>query len=232
MFSFTANQASLAQLKNNAVAVYGERRFLLKELNDYTAVVGLTTHSGNFGLKANYAGFSEYNEAALGLAYGRSLGNKIDIGVQFNYHSIRIAGYGNTSTIAVEIGTIFHINERLCTGVHIENPVGGKFGKDQQEKLSAVYSFGLGYDASEKFLVSAEIQQEEDQPVNVNAGMQYKFLPQLLARIGISSATSSVWLGLGLTIRSFRLDIAASYHPQLGITPGLLLLFDLKKSAK
>jgi hypothetical protein len=41
----------------------------------------------------------------------------------------------------------------------------------------------LGYDASEKFLVSAEIEKEET-AVNVNAGMQYKFLPQLLARIG------------------------------------------------
>src|SRR5450432_1180503 len=62
VFSFTANQASLAQLKNSSAAVYGERRFLLSELNNYTAVIGLTTHSGNFGLKANYAGFSDYNE--------------------------------------------------------------------------------------------------------------------------------------------------------------------------
>jgi hypothetical protein len=84
----------------------------------------------------------------------------------------------------------------------------------------------LGYDASDKFLVSAEIEKEEDQPVNVNAGMQYKFLTQLLARIGISSATSSAWLGIGFKLKSFRLDLTAGYHPQLGITPGLLLEFN------
>jgi hypothetical protein len=229
VFSFTANQASLAQLKNASVAVHGERRFLLSELNNYTAVAGFKTSSGNFGLKANYSGFSDYNETQIGLAYARSLGSKIDIGAQFNYNGITIAGYGNASAISFELGTIMHISEKLNAGLHVNNPVGGKFGDGKQEKISSVYSFGVGYDASEKFLVSAEIQKEEDQPVNVNAGMQYKFLPQLLARVGMSSATSSAWLGLGLTIKSFRVDITTSYHPQLGITPGLLLLFNFNK---
>ena len=229
VFSFTSNQAALAQLKNVSAAVYAERRFLLSELNNYTAVIGLPTKSGNFGVKTNYSGFSDYNETQLGLAYGRKLGSKVDIGAQFNYQGIRIAGYGNASTISFEAGTILHITERLHAGVHVNNPVGGKFGKDQQEKLSSVYSFGLGFDASEKFFVSAEIEKEEDQPVNVNAVIQYKFLPQLLARAGMSSATSSAWLGIGLTLKSFRLDVTAGYHPQLGITPGMMLLFNFNK---
>ncbi len=223
-----ANQASLAQLKNSSIGVYGERRFLLSELNNYTAAVGVPTHSGNFGLKINYAGFADYYESQLGLAYGRKLGNKIDVGLQFNYNSIRVSSYGNSSAISFELGSVLHITEKLHAGLHLNNPVGGKFGKDNQEKLSSVYGFGIGYDASEKFLVSAEIEKEEDQPVNVNAGFQYKFIPQLLVRVGMSSATSSAWLGLGLTVKSFRLDVTTSYHPQLGITPGILMLFNFK----
>ncbi|MEO7982551.1 MAG: hypothetical protein ABI688_00590 [Bacteroidota bacterium] len=229
VFSFQANQASLAQLKNTAIGLYGERRFLLNELNNYTAVAGLTTHSGNFGLKTNYSGFSDYNETQLGLAYGRKLGTRLDAGLQFNYNSVSIAGgYGSSSAISFELGAILHITDKLNTGLHINNPVGGKFGKDQQEKLSSVYGFGLGYEASEKFFISAEIEKEEDQPVNVNAGFQYKFIPQLLVRAGMATATSSAWLGVGLTLRSFRLDITSSYHPQLGITPGIMMLFNFK----
>lgn len=228
VFSFTSNQASLAQLKNATAGVYAERRFMLNELNNYNAAIGLPTHSGNFGLKAGYSGFSDYNETQLGLAYARKLGNKIDVGVQFNYNGIRVAGYGSASAISFEAGTIFHITDKLHTGFHVNNPVGGKFGKDQQEKLPSVYTVGFGYDASEKFFFSAEVVKEEDQPVNVNAGLQYKFIPQLLARAGISSATSSVWLGLGLSFGSFRLDVTSSYHPQLGISPGLLLIFNFK----
>jgi hypothetical protein len=226
VFSFTANQASLAQLKAPAIGVYGERRFMLDELNNYLVAIGLPTSSGNFGLKAGYTGFSDYNETQLGLAYGRKLGSKLDIGAQFNYHGIRIAGYGNASAISFELGTVLHVTDRLHAGVHASNPVGGKFGKDQQEQLPSVYSVGLGYDASEKFFFSVSVEKEEDQPINVNAGMQYKFLPQLSARVGMSSATSSGWIGIGLSLKSFRLDLVTGYHPQLGITPGLLLLFN------
>jgi hypothetical protein len=121
---------------------------------------------------------------------------------------------------------VLHITDKLHVGVHVNNPVGGKFGKDQQEKLASVYTFGLGYEASEKFFVSAEIIKEEDQPVNVNAGLQYKFLSRLLARAGMSTSTSTAWLGIGLTLKSFRVDVTSAYHPQLGITPGVLLLFN------
>ncbi len=141
-----ANQAALAQIKSSAAGVYAERRFLLSELNNYTAAIGLTTNSGNFGLKTNYSGFTDYNETQLGLAYGRKLGSKLDIGAQFNYNSIRISGgYGSSSAISFELGTILHVTDKLNAGLHINNPVGGKFGKDQQEKLSSVYSFGIGY---------------------------------------------------------------------------------------
>lgn len=227
VFSFTANQASLAQLKSASAAVYGERKFLLSELNNYNAAIGLPTSTGNFGLKTGYYGFADYNETQLGLAYARKLGSKVDIGAQFNYNGIRIAGYGNASAISFELGTILHVTDQLHAGVHVNNPVGGKFGKDQQEKLPSVYTVGFGYDASEKFFISAAIEKEEDQPVNVNAGLQYKFLPQLLARAGMSTATSSAWLGLGLTWKTLRLDVTTSYHPQLGITPGLLVLVPL-----
>jgi hypothetical protein len=229
VFSFRANQAALARLDHASAGIYSEQRFLLKELSLYNVAIGIPTHSGNFGLNAGYFGFSNYNETECGLAYARSLGNRIDIGVQFNYWSVKVGGYGNASAINFEIGSIFHLTDKLNAGLHVQNPVGGKFGKNEHEKLASVYSAGIGYNASEKFFVSAEIEKQEDQPVNVNAGFQYKFTPQLMASAGISTATSSAYTGVGLGLRSFRVDVTAGYHQQLGITPGLSLLFNFKK---
>jgi hypothetical protein len=231
VFSAVHNQASLAQVKNPSAGVYGERRFMLDELSLYQLGVAMPTRSGNFAVKAGYFGFSDYNESQIGLAYGRKVGAKIDVGVQFNYNGIRINGYGNSSAINFEIGTILHLTEKLNAGIHANNPVGGKFGKNQEEKLASIYTVGLGYEASEKFFVSAEIEKEEDQPVGVNAGLQYKFLPQLLARAGIATNTSNVYAGVGLFLRSFRLDVVAGYHPQLGVTPGVLLLYNFSKKS-
>ncbi|MET0393116.1 MAG: hypothetical protein ABW019_08230 [Chitinophagaceae bacterium] len=228
VFSFTANQASLATLKSTTAGVYGERRFLLAALSSYTAAAALPTSSGNFGLKAGYHGSGLYNETQLGLAYARGLGKRVDAGVQFNYNGIRMAGYGNASAISFEAGAVLHLSDLLHAGIHVNNPVGGKFGKAQQEKLPAIYTAGIGYEASELFFISMEVVKEEDQPVTVNAGMQYTFLRVLLARAGVSTGVSSAWLGVGLLWKTFRLDVTASYHPQLGITPGLLLIFQAK----
>jgi hypothetical protein len=98
-------------------------------------------------VKAGYYGFSDYNESQIGLAYGRKLGSKVDVGVQFNYNAIRISSYGNSSAVNFEIGTVLHLTERLHAGVHVYNPAGGKFGKNQQEKLASVYTAGVGYEA-------------------------------------------------------------------------------------
>ncbi len=230
IFSFAANQAALAQLKNAAIAFYAERKFMLAELNNYSAVLGLPTASGSFGLKAVYTGFSDYNETQLGLAYGRKLGKKIDVGAQFNYNGIQIAGYGNASALSFEAGMILHISDKLHTGLHCNNPVGGKFGKDQQEKLSSVFTLGFGYNASDKFFLSAEIVKEEAQSINVNAGFQYRVITHLQVRAGLSTATTIFWTGLGFSWRLARFDVTASYHPQLGLTPGLLLIYQFKST--
>ena len=229
VFSFSNNQASLAQMKNASVGTYGERRFMLNELSLYQFAVAVPTNSGNFGVHAGYYGFSDYNESQMGLAYARKLGNKVDIGVQFNYNGIQLSGYGNSSAVNFEIGTVFHLTDKLNAGFHTYNPIGGKYGKNSEEKLASVYTVGLGYEASDNFLISAEIEKEENQTVNVNGGIQYKILPQFMIRAGIVTNTSILYGGASLFLKSFRLDVVASYHPQLGVTPGLLLIYDFKK---
>ena len=142
VFSFNNNQASLAQMKGAAVGVYGERRFMLNELGLYQLAIAVPTNSGNFGVKVGYFGFSDYNESQMGLAYARKLGSKVDIGVQFNYNGIQVSGYGNSSAINFEIGTIFHLTDKLNAGIHAYNPAGGKYGKKFRRKISIdIYSW-------------------------------------------------------------------------------------------
>jgi hypothetical protein len=229
-YSFTQNQAALANIKSTSAAVYAERRFLVQELNMYSAIVALPTRSGNFAVQADYFGFKNFNETQVGLAYGRSLGDKLDIGVKFNYYGIRIPVYGNASAVNFEAGALLHLTEKITAGVHVFNPVGGKLGKNEnEEKLASAYKVGLGYEASSKFFISTEVVKQEDQEVNVNVGFQYNFLKEFLLRGGIATATNNSYVGVGLTVKQFRLDVAASYHPQLGFTPGILVLFNFGK---
>jgi hypothetical protein len=222
--SFTANQAALAGLKQTGVGLYGERRFLLAATSAYTMAVAVPTKMGNFGVQLNYAGFKNFNESKIGLAYARRLGAKIDIGVQFNYYSYRIPAYDNASAINFEAGAIIHFTDKLNGGIHIYNPSGGKLSNRDNEKLGAAYKIGLGYDASENFFVSGEIIKEEDKLVNVVAGVQYHFAKQFFARAGFTSVSSTPFAGAGIGWKDMRLDVFGSYHPQLGFSPGVLFV--------
>ncbi len=227
-FSFTRNQAALVPVQHAGIGVYGERRFLLAETSSYSFAAVFHTTKGNVGMQLNYAGFKDFNENKIGLAYARSLGPKVDLGIQFNYYAYRVPAYSNASAINFEGGAIIHFTNKLQGGIHVYNPVGGKLGKTGSEKLAAEYNIGLGYDASDDFFVSTELIKEEDKPVNCITGVQYRFAGKFFARAGIVSASTSVFAGAGLGWNNLRLDVSASYHPQLGFSPGILLIMNFK----
>jgi hypothetical protein len=230
--SFTGNQAALAQAKSAGIGIFGERRFMRSETSVYTLGASLPTRLGNFGILLNYAGFKNFNENKIGLAYARKLGKLLDVGVQFNYYGYRIPGYGNASTINFEIGAMLHLTNELNAGIHVYNPIGGKLNKDADEKLASAYKFGLGYDASDKLFISSEIIKEEDKSVNVIAGLQYQFAKQFFAKAGFISESTTVYAGAGVAWKNLRLDISSSFHPQLGFSPGLLLIMHFKPKEK
>lgn len=229
VFSFTGNQAALAQQKEVAVGVYGERRFMLAANSAYRAALAFPTRLGNFGIQLNYAGFKNFNENAIGLAYARSLGKKVDVGIQFNYYGYRVPGYGQAAAVNFELGAILHFSDKLHGGMHVYNPMGATLSKSSGEKLASAYQLGLGYDASDQFFISAVIGKEEDKDMGVTIGAKYQLMQQFFARAGFVTNTATVFAGLGLGWKNIRLDLTGSYHPQLGLSPGLLLILHFKK---
>ncbi len=228
VFSFSINPASLANLQQAGAGVYSERRFLLNAFQQYTAVGGFTTKSGNFGLQADYFGFSSYRETQLGLGYARQLGNKVDVGVKFNSYNVQIPVYGNASTVYFEAGALLHLTDKLHAGLSVYNPVGGRLNKTANEKMASVYRGGLGYEVSDQFFISAEMIKEENKPAGLNACFQYAVVKQLLVRAGINTVNKQPYAGVGVRFGFFRIDMATAYHPQLGVSPAVMMLFDFK----
>jgi hypothetical protein len=95
-----------------------------------------------------------------------------------------------------------------------------------------MYSFGMGYEASEKLFIATEVVKEESQPVNITVFMQYDFIKQFFIRGGVSTASGSYFTGVGFTWNKFRLTSAFSWHPQAGPTPAIMLIFFLTQNEK
>lgn len=228
IFSFTSNQAALAEVKGGGIAVGGERRYLLEELASYRLALALPSAVGNFGLQGVSRGFSDYRESRFGLAYARQLGKKASLGIQFNYNSLQIAGYGSAKAVSAEAGFLLHLSSKLHTGIHLDNP-GGKYSGSKALKLPSVYTMGWGYDFSAQLFLSGEIVKEENQPVDARIGMQYVIVPALLVRVIVQTASASGWFSAGITRSRCRFDVYTGYHPQLGLSAGILLFYSFNK---
>ena len=234
-FSGAANQAVLAEIKQAAAGVYGERRFMLKELSNYTAALALPTSLGGFGLALHYFGGENFNTSQLGLGYGKKLSDKIDIGIQFNYNAIRLTGYGSSAAINFEAGTLLHLTDKLHIGIHVYNPLSTRFGKAASEKLDAVYSTGIGYELSDKVFVNAAVHKQEDEPVNIHTALQYSFANHFFIKLGTGSANAYYFFGLGIQWKTVRVDAVSTWQAPLGFTPAIMLLFNFhedKQSAQ
>ena len=228
VFSFAGNQAALAQLDKTSIGVYGEKRFLLNELSNYNMAIAIPTTKGNFGLDLNYFGFENYNQSQVGLAYAISLGKKVKTGAQFNYYSYRIPLYGSDAAINFEWGIMAQLTDKLNAGVHVYNPAGGIFLKTK-EKLPSIYNAGFGYDVNDNFFIAVEILKEENFPATIHSGFQYHFQKRLFIKAGITSLSAAYYSGIGIAWENLRMDFSCSYHPQLGMSPGLLLLTNFGK---
>jgi len=225
VFSFAANQASLASQKGFTAGLYGEKRFLMDELQFCSVAITAPSFSGQFGILVNYSGFSEYSESKIGLAYGKKLGEMVDIGVQFDYNFFHVSGYENFTAISSGLGILLHPAEKINIGIALCNPFGGTLDKNSGEKISSLFRFGMGYDASEQVYIQFELIKEESIPVYANAGLRYAFASQFFAGIGIQSSSDSPYGYAGWRWKNFRIDIEASYHSQLGFTPAIIFIF-------
>ena len=219
-----AQPASASRLKGFSAAACTERRFLIEGLNHSMAAVGLPVSFGGIGLTIDYLGSKEFNMSSAGLIYGKNLG-KIDIGISFNYASIKLNGYGKASTIEFELGSLWQISERIHSSIVLKNPVGGKFGLDKTEKLPAVFRFGLGYKASDNVSIAVELIKEEEQKAGFNTGLCYAFNKKFFFQVGIQTPIASPYWSIGYQIKKLRIETYCSYHQQLGFSPAISLIF-------
>jgi hypothetical protein len=225
VFTARSNPAAHAGLRQTTIAAYGERRFMLQDLNLVQLSGALPTRSGNFGLHAGYFGGAGYHQSQLALAYGRQVGKGLDLGLAFHYHQLtQGAFYGNARAFTGSLGMRIHLPANMHLGISAYNPFRAAWNQDKSATLPGRYAVGLGMDLSEKMFAGIETIKEENLPVDVQAGFHYSLLPQFFLRAGIATQTGTWLMAFGFRLPGLRFDITSSYHPQLGWSPGILLL--------
>lgn len=229
VWSVHHNQAGLGFMKKAAAGVYYENRFLLKELSLKGGAVAYPVKAGTFGLSISSFGYANYSENKVGLAFGRSFGEKFSAGIQLDYLNTHIGeNYGKRSAVAGEIGIQAKPLKDLTIGVHLFNPTRSRVDDYDDERAPTILRFGMDYKFSDKVFVAMEAEKDVDHKPVFKAGLEYIPTEVLYLRAGISTNPSQSSFGFGLKLSQFKLDIASSFHSVLGFTPQVGLVYEMK----
>ena len=231
-WAISHNQAGMARLNNPTGGFYFENRFLVKEMGLGAAAVALPTTSGIFGLSLSYFGYSQYHESKIGLAYARSFGERLSVGVQFNYMYTFVGGsYSNAAgNVGLELGVIYEILPGLNAGAHIFNPTRAKIAAVDglyDEYIPTIIRFGMAYSFSEHVIVSLESEKDIDRKPVFKAGIEYQIADRFFVRGGIGTNPTQNAFGFGLHTGSFTIDLSSSFHHVLGYSPQASIIYEL-----
>jgi hypothetical protein len=223
------NQAGLAQLEQFYAGIFYESKYLISELSLTAGSIILPVNAGVFGCSFFQFGQGTYKESKLGLAFAKSLSEKIQAGIQLDYFSQRWPENSGLMGFATfEAGIIYSPNKKLFLGAHVFNPIfNGIETSEGKQKMSAVFRVGGHYQFDEMILLTAEIQKNTEYPFRIKTGIEFFPVQNLALRFGLSGKPLNYTAGLGYSFGKVTTDIGFSYHGNLGLAPSVSIQFIL-----
>ncbi|HVI47416.1 MAG TPA: hypothetical protein VM802_21260 [Chitinophaga sp.] len=215
VFTAAYSPAGLSCIAHFSAGAYAERRFMLAAIPLYALSVAVPARSGAFGAGVVRAGNSFYYQQRVSSAYGRTIGKRAGIGVQFNYITETLRGYGARDNFSFDLGVLFHISEKVHAGAVLSRTA------DRQLD----YSVGVGFEASRDCLLSSSLVKAGGEPAWVKVAAYYKIVPRLALQLGVATQPPYNNAAVVLQLRTFRLITGAGFHPQLGITPSTAIIW-------
>jgi hypothetical protein len=223
------NQAGLAYLKGINIGFAYQNEFMIKELSVKSLAFVLPLKSGVFGLNYYYFGYPKYNENKLGLAFGKSLGNRISVGIQLDYLYTHIDGeYGNKGIATGEIGILSEPIDNLLIGAHLNNVRQIKQTASGSEYLPTLFNIGASYLLEHKALLSLEFEKDLELDPVYKTGIELELVHNLIFRAGLSTNPNIFSFGMSYTFNAITVDLGFKKHPVLGYSQGISVVYAFK----
>lgn len=224
--SLTANQAGLVEMDGGGVGIFYQNHFFDAAIHSQAVMLALPTRVGVFGAVANrYALAGAFSETKAGFAYSRLFGPRIAVAMAFHYHQLRIPSYGGSTAFSAEVGMQYRSASSLIVGVHYANPGKLGYGADVFSVVPSVIRAGASYRFADVVTVSGDIAYLLDDRLDGRMGLEYRLIPWLCFRGGLSTAPMQQYAGFGLAWEQLATDFSMVFHPRLGMSPQVAVVY-------
>jgi hypothetical protein len=219
VWSANNNPAASTPIRKTQYGLYCEQRFAEKNLRLANLSTVVPFKYAHIGVSLNYYGYSVFNQQKVGLSLSKALSRSFSLGVQLNYVSTFIEQYGGAGNIVLATGISATPIKQLRIGFLVFNPTQNTYGKYTTEKIPAYAKLGCGYDVSDRVALNLEADQGLNRQLSWRGGVYYKIHDAVHLALGAATQPMYYTFGTVLMMKSMKLDMAASFHEVLGLTP-------------
>ena len=186
IWSVHNNPSGIALLKGWSFGLYYENQWMLKETAFKSgSLTASIPKVGCFGLSVNQFGSSQYNESSFGLAYARSFGPYLQMGLRVDYLLLHFGeGYPNRGAFDFALGIQSQVTEKLRLGACLIHPIMSRWKTLNEDQLPIVMRLGLSYQLTQTFVGQVDVERDSGRDgVRIGAGFEYQLFNRFWMRV-------------------------------------------------
>jgi hypothetical protein len=230
IYSLIENQGGLAFCRETTLAINYSNRYLLNDLASQTLGTIMPLGKATAGICVSYFGAKPLNKSCFSLAYGRRLVRWLGAGIRMNYHHLSIEAIDErASAITGEIGIQAFPSEKLCIGIHVNNPTNSRFATLNNDELYSGLKAGISYAETNYFRIASQFNWDNFNERNLAFAGEYWLLKAFAIRGGVKiDKNPSYSFGTGIKYHKFKIDLGFERHTVLGISAAVSIIFQIR----
>lgn len=227
VISATSNIAKLASITRFSAGISSSNNFLLKELQESLICFSLPFRKSAVAFSISNFGFQLYRENSFSIGYAIQLSPKLSIGLKVISNFVSIKENTNKQfSIYPNVGLNYQIDEKVQLGLVLTNLTLSQVYAKSPSRWPIGALIGMNYKLNKKFDLFLDYKMNLEQQASIAFGAEYQMIKKLTLRIGLNSFPQSISFGFGCNVKSFSIDLAASYDPHFGFSPSLSFRFE------
>jgi len=228
IYSLTANPAGLVGLECPVINLGYQYHFLTADISSQTALLGLPTKLGVFGLAVHRYGLhGAYDDTKAGLSFAKRFGPRFSVGLSTSYHQLFIPAYLHATALSVDMGLQYRFEHGPTIGFQYVNIGEVDYGDEVSGDIPTFLRIGASYPLGQ-VVITADGVYRLVHSLGGRMGLEYSVGDLLCLRGGLGVNPLQQHVGFGIHWQRLVFDVAATFHPRLGTSPqiGVSYVFD------
>lgn len=223
------NPSLTALAKGRSVRFNYFNRYGMKELGTVSGSLSLPNRLLPVAFNVYSFGYDEYRESMFRTSVAKSLNRRWSAGVAFHYSMLETELYNEPKgRVSTDVGISYRPFDNLLTALLVMNTVSVHTGdKTTKHKdfTGCMIQLGMEWKVINNLLIIAFAGSGEDKRWTGAAGLEYEAFHSFYIRSGVEINPVMPCFGAGYVLFPFAMDVAAAYHPVLGVNTGIGITF-------